>query len=144
MNLNPKSSKVVLVCAFGLLAAFFMPWIQFFGVGMSGYNLGRLGSYGNYAWIIPILAGVTILLTYSGINNRISGALSGIVPLAALSYGVLRIAREGGGESAGEILKIAGQVMSIGVWLTILFSIVIIIAARIDPAGTGQKQNQES
>ena len=74
MNMNPKSSKVVLVFAFGLLASFFMPWVQFFGVGMSGYNLGRLGSYGNYAWIIPILVGVTILLTYSGVNNRNIGA----------------------------------------------------------------------
>lgn len=49
--------------AFGLLAAFFMPWFQLFGVGISGYNLSKLGAYGNYAWAIPILTGATILVS---------------------------------------------------------------------------------
>lgn len=49
--------------AFGLLAAFLMPWFQLFGVGISGYNLSKLGAYGNYAWAIPILTGATILVS---------------------------------------------------------------------------------
>ena len=40
---------------------FFMPWIEFGGVGASGYSLAKLGSYGNQAWLIPILAGATLL-----------------------------------------------------------------------------------
>ena len=42
MNMNPQSSKHVLVCACGLLAAFFMPWFQLLGLGVSGYNLDEL------------------------------------------------------------------------------------------------------
>lgn len=122
-------SKSVLVCALGLLAAFFMPWVQLFGVGMSGYNLGQLGSYGNYAWVIPILAGATILCSFTGVNNRVIGAIAGIVPLGAILYGLIRLGGEGGHDATNGVLKIAGQVLSVGAWLTIIFSIVIIIEA---------------
>jgi len=145
MNMNPRSSKPVLVCAFGLLAAFLMPWVQFFGVGMSGYNLGQLGSYGNYAWVIPILAGATILLSFSEINNRGIGAIAGIVPLGAILYGLVRLAGEGGGQATKGVLDIAGQVLSIGAWLTIIFSIAIIIAALVQaPSGTSQSLKPEA
>lgn len=135
ISMNPNSSKPVLVCAFGLLAAFFMPWFQFFGSGISGYNLGQLGSYGNYVWVIPILAGATILLSFSGINNRGIGIIAGMVPLGAILYGLLRIGGEGGGRAIGNVLELAGQVLSIGAWLTIIFSISIIIAAVINKIG---------
>jgi len=134
MNLNPKSSKPVLVCAFGLLAAFFMPWVQLLGASMSGYNLGQLGSYGNYAWVIPILAGATILLSFSGMNNRAIGAVSGIIPLAAVFYFLVRIAGEGGGRATQGVIEVAGHILSIGAWLTIIFSIAIIIAAFVQTA----------
>ena len=135
--MNPNSSKPVLVCAFGLLVAFFMPWVA----GMSGYNLGQLGSYGNYAWAIPILAGVTILLSFSGINNRGIGVIAGIVSLGVILYDLLRLAGEEVGSRANEgILGLAGQVLLIGAWLTIIFSIVIIIAAIV-PVPVGVKQN---
>jgi len=145
MNMNPKSSKPVLVCAFGLLAAFFMPWVQFFGVGMSGYNLGQLGSYGNYAWVIPILAGATILLSFTGASNRGIGAVSGIVPLGAILYGLARIAGKGGGRATQGVMEVAGHVLSIGAWLTIIFSVGIIIAALVKtPAGTSGTRQPEA
>jgi hypothetical protein len=117
----------------GMLAAFFMPWIQLFGVGMSGYNLGRLGSFGNYAWAIPILAGATILLTFSGINNRGIGALAGAFPLGALAYGLIRLSNEGPPGAIQDALKMAQHVLSIGLYLTIIFSVAIIIVAACRP-----------
>ncbi len=145
MNLNPQSSKPVLVCAFGLLAAFFMPWIQLIGVGMSGYNLGQLGSYGNYAWVIPILAGATILLSFSGYNNRGVGAISGIVPLVAILYGLIRIAGEGGDRATQGVLEVAGHILSIGAWLTIILSVAIIIsAAEKSPASPPGNRQPEA
>jgi pSer/pThr/pTyr-binding forkhead associated (FHA) protein len=127
--MNPKSSKLVTICAAGLLAAFFLPWVQLFGVGVSGYDLGKLGSYGNYAWIIPILAGAAILVSISGASNRGIGALAGIVPLAAIGYGLLRLSRDGGIDATRGVLELAGHVLSIGAWLTIILSISIIVAA---------------
>jgi hypothetical protein len=129
MNISPESSKPVIVCAIGLLMAFLMPWIQVFGVGVSGYSLARLWSYGNYAWVIPILAGATLLLSFSGINNRLVGAIAGIVPLGGILY-VLAISHsQGPSPLQGPSVL---QILSIGAWLTIIFSIAIIIAACSD------------
>jgi hypothetical protein len=143
--MNPKSSKPVLVCAFGLLAAFFMPWLQYSGAALSGYNLGPLGTYANFVWVIPILAGATILLSFSGTNNRKLGAVSGIVPLGAVLYGLARIATAGGGGATQGMAELAGRVLLTGAWLTILFSIAIIIAALVQvPAGTTESRQPEA
>ncbi len=130
---RPNASKPVLYCAIGLLAAFFMPWVQLFGLGLSGYSLGKLGSYGNYAWVIPILAGATIWTSFSGANNRAVGILTGIVPLVAIFYGLVRIGGEGGPEATDGILNLAGHVLAIGAWLTIALSVAIILAALTPP-----------
>jgi len=107
-----------------------MPWVQLFGVGVSGYNLANLGSYGNYAWIIPILAGATVLATFSGIDNRRIGAVTGIVPLAAVAYVWTLLSNNGNSDAAqGVLVDVAQHTIAIGVYLTIIFSVAIIIAA---------------
>lgn len=131
-------SRPVLACAVGLLAAFFMPWIQLFGTGMSGYNLGRLGSYANYAWIIPMLVGATIWISLSGANNRVLGAVSGIVPLGAILYVLTRLGVAGGSDATSGAMNMAGRVLGIGAWLTIVLSIAIIIAALVPADATGE------
>jgi hypothetical protein len=153
--MNQQSSKPILVCAFGILAAFFMPWLQFLGAGMSGYNLGQLGSYGNFVWVIPILAGATILASFSGGNNRAIGVITGVVPLAALVYLLLSMTNsrsgmnvflfgEGGRATLGDILGAAGQFCSIGVYLTLIFCGAIIIAAATRPTKSPQETKSES
>lgn len=134
--MNPNSSKWVLVCAFGLLAAFFMPWFQLMGAGMSGYGLGKLGSYGNYVWIVPVLAGATILVTFMRNNNRWLGALSGIVPLGFLAFLLARLGAENGSDATRGAVQVAGQVFSIGAWLTVLFSIGIVVSALVQMPST--------
>ena len=98
---------------------------------MSGYNLGRLGSYGNYAWVIPILAGLTILVGFVGVSNRWIGAITGIVPIGGILYAMLRLDLKHGGSAAKEIGNVAGNVLSVGAWLTIILSIAIIFAALV-------------
>lgn len=136
MFMHTKSSKPVLILACCILGAFFLPWFQLFGFAASGYNLGRLGSYGNYAWIIPILAGATILVSLSGGPNRPVGAFTGIVPLAAILYGWVRLGSEGGGDAMSQVSQMAGQVLSIGAYITLLCSVAIIIAAAVPATAT--------
>ena len=124
-------SKPVLIFACCILGAFFMPWFQLFGVAATGYNLGQLGSYGNYAWIVPILSGATILLSLNGYNNRGVGAFTGIVPLAAIIYGIVRLVSEGGGDALRGVSEVVSHVLSVGAYVTIICSIGIIIAAEM-------------
>jgi hypothetical protein len=132
--MNKQSpSKPVLIFACCILGAFFMPWFQLFGFAVSGYNLGRLGSYGNYAWIVPILSGVTVITSLSGFGNRGIGALTGIVPLGAMIYGILRLGSGGGGDALNGVAKIVGEVLSIGAYVTIFCSVGIVLAASILP-----------
>ena len=143
MNLNTNPSTPVAVCAVGLLAAFFMPWVQIFGVGVSGYNLGQLGSYGTYAWIIPIVAGTALCLSFVDLDNRAIGAIAGIIPLGAILYALVRVGLEGGIEAMKVALELAWQAFSIGAWLTIIFSIAIIVAAVVY-APTDSRESQAS
>jgi len=141
VNLNVHSSTPVVVCAVGLVAAFFLPWIRIFGVGISGYNLGQLDSYGNYAWIIPIVAGITIVLSFIEVDNRAVGAVAGIIPLGAILYALVRVGLDGGIEAMKVALQLAWQAFSIGAWLTIVFGIAIIVAALVQtPAGARESQ----
>ena len=152
--MNSKSSKPVLICAFGLLAGFFMPWLQFMGAGMSGYNLGQLGSYGNYAWIVPILAGATILVSFAGGNNRGIGIVAGIVPIVALVYLLVTMtdSHSGpnmflfGGRPAGfdDAIKALGQVCAVGVYFTLISCVAIIIAAAVPSTGSPPEARQEA
>jgi len=142
--MSSRTPKPVTVCAVGLLAAFFMPWVSVFGTGMSGYNLGQLGSYGNYAWAIPILAGLTILISALGINNRGIGAITGIVPLAIILYTMLKLDLEVGSNAAEKVRIVALNFLSIGAWLTIVLSTAIIIAALVNrpPVGAAADTRQ--
>jgi hypothetical protein len=135
------SSKPVLILACCILGAFFMPWFQLFGEAASGYNLGQLGSYGNYAWIVPILSGATIIMSLTGYNNRGIGALTGIVPLGAIIYGLIRLGSEGGGDALNGLSEIVKHVLSVGAYITIICSIAIIIAALVPSQPNTNAQN---
>lgn len=81
----------------------------------------------------------------SGMNNGVVGAISGIVPLGAILYGLVRIARERGGRGIQAVLEVAREILSIGAWLTNIFSVAIIISAAVNtpasPSGTRQPES---
>jgi hypothetical protein len=129
MILHPKSSDLVIVFAIGLLVGFFLPWVQFLGFGISGYSLGKLGSYGNYAWIIPILASSTLIASFTGRDNRSIGTLTGVIPIVAILYLVANIID--GRRDAEDILEILIQVISIGGWITIICSLGLLIGGSL-------------
>ena len=53
-----------------LILFFFMPWAQLLGVSASGYELQKLGSYGNLAWLIPLGAVATIVAGFYGKRQK--------------------------------------------------------------------------
>jgi hypothetical protein len=114
-----------------LLVAFLMPWVEINHVGSSGLELAKLGSYGNYAWLIPIFATLTIVVSVSKTDNRVIGGLTGGIPLVALLYLYFRIRGEAGPEATIELLKNAPHVLGIGAYLAIVASLCLIFAAVI-------------
>lgn len=144
MNWHPESSKPVFFCAIGLIAAFLMPWVQIFGAGLSGYSLGQIGSYGNYAWVVPVLAGVTVLVTVAGANNRLVGAAAGAVPLLILLYWAARLGEQAGSRGLNNVFELAKHALAVGAWLTIGLCIAIIAFAVMKDVATSERSTSRS
>lgn len=122
------TSRAVAICALVIVGAFFLPWVKVFGAGISGYQLAQLGAEGNYAWIIPALAGLTLLVGASGSNNRAIGAITGVVPLAVLAYVFFKLT--GNGSAAGRVAwEVIAHIADVGAYLTLISSVLIILSA---------------
>lgn len=122
-------STPVLFCAGIMVLAFFMPWVQFFGLEASGYALSKFGDEGKVAWLIPILAGLVVLVSLNGKDNRALGIAAGVLPILAAVIGIVKLMEEMGPDNAMQLLDFASGAVGIGVWLTLVTSIAIIIAA---------------
>ncbi|NUM77077.1 hypothetical protein HUU40_22190 [candidate division KSB1 bacterium] len=130
---QPTSSSARLnlesICAAGMIAAFFLPWAQIFGFSASGYNLGKLGSYANLAWLIPGMSVAVIALRLAGKSIKIAALITGLMPFVGLLYGVSKI---------GDKLF---HVVGVGVYLTLALGLILILAslkASKDFRGTTQ------
>ncbi len=91
-----------------ILVSFFLPWTQLLGLGLSGYDLAKLGSYANWVWVVPLSA--CFLLYHCIAGNSVVRAqyFAGIAPWLGLLYGLVKV-----GENLFHIL-------SIGAYLTLI------------------------
>lgn len=128
--MNPQISKPVLFCAVGMLAAFFMPWVEIFGMGVSGFSLGKQGGDAACLWLVPILAGITIAVSVGARNNRPMGILTGVMLLLMLAFSLLRLSNAAGTNAVTQLL-------SVGFYATVLLCIAIIVFS-LAPARDGQ------
>ena len=123
-----QPSGAVALCSLVIVGAFFLPWVKVFGAGISGYQLSHLGAEGNFAWIIPVLAGLTLLVGASGSDNRAIGAITGVVPLAVLAYVFFKLT--GNGSVVGRIAwEVVTNIAGAGAYLTLISSVLIILSA---------------
>lgn len=100
-----------------IVVGFFMPWAQLFGFGASGYQMAKLGSYGNLAWLVPAAGVITLLLDWSGSSSRkVAGMAAGILPWLALVVGLRKVGYE------------IFQVLAIGAYVVLAASVVLIVA----------------
>lgn len=89
--MNTKLDRGITFAAVGILLAFFLPWVRVGESGVSGYELGKSGAYINWAWIVPLLAGLAIAIVYLGGNQRPFGALAALAPIFAFLFGLIRV-----------------------------------------------------
>ena len=109
------------LCALALMIFFFFPWAQvpFFFVNISGYTLGKIGSYGNWAWLSPAGGVGVIIVGLLGEERlqRVIGLITGAMPLVALLYGLSEIGQE------------LFHFLAIGAYCSILAGILLIFSA---------------
>ena len=91
-----------------ILVGFFLPWAQLLGQGISGYELGKVGSYGNWAWVAPLTAGYVLIRWFTGASVAGGQLAAGLAPFIGLLYGLANV---------GTGLF---HVLSIGAYLTLI------------------------
>jgi hypothetical protein len=125
---RPPSTPVMFFAGV-MVVAFFMPWVQFFGLEASGYALSKFGDEGKLVWLIPIVAGIAVLAGINGKDNRGIGVTAGVLPLVAALIGVVKLMEEAGPNASMRILDLGSNAIGIGVWLILAASIGVIWAA---------------
>ena len=79
-------AQLVNLCAVGLGVSFFLPWAQFLGANVSGFDLQKAGGGQLLLWLIPIFCAITIFAGITKRSQKIVGQLTGALPFAAGGY----------------------------------------------------------
>lgn len=106
-------SPATLGCA-AMILFFFMPWAQLLGFSASGYDLQKLGSYGNLAWLIPVFSGITIVVGFYGKRQKELAQLTGALPLLGLVYALVKVGPD------------VFHVLAIGAYLTLITAVALL------------------
>jgi hypothetical protein len=120
-----------------MLAAFFMPWFGLEGVGLSGFQVAKLGLHelGSdvgpvwLVWLIPITAGITLFVSVQGMSNRGWGFLAGFTPIAGFAYVFVKITGNSGEQGMRDAFEIFKHAFAVGSYLTLGTAVAIIIAS---------------
>ena len=79
-------SPYLILCAAGLAASFFMPWVKMFLGHTSGYDLQQLGDAHKLYWSVPVFAAVAIVSALTKKSQRTAAQFAGAVPYVILIY----------------------------------------------------------
>lgn len=129
------TSRIGMGSSIGLIASFLLPWVQLLGLGVSGYNLSQLGSYGNLAWVVPSVGIVCLLANTSkqalGRARKSASMLGALITGAGTIFVITQIS-----ERAGEGFWHA---IGIGVYVLLISSITLFVSGWMAPLETADK-----
>jgi len=69
--------------AIAVIIGFFMPWVTFWGQGVSGYDISKSA---DLVWIIPATATLVIAMAIHESGTRFMSFIAGIAPFALIAY----------------------------------------------------------
>jgi hypothetical protein len=108
---------LVSLLALGLLGCFFLPWLRFLGVGISGFTLQKEGEQALLLWITPILCAITIFSVSTPKSQGVGARMTGLSAFGILGYAVVKY-------GAGVL-----QALEVGAWLGLALGLALIVVA---------------
>jgi len=111
-------AQLVNLCALGLGISFFLPWVQFLGASVSGFDLQKAGDQQRLLWLIPIFSAITIFAGVTKRSQKIAGQLTGALPFAVGAYWYYKL--------GSDML----HVLSFGAYLSLAFGAALFILPR--------------
>lgn len=78
--------ELIGLCAVGLGVSFFLPWANFFGSNLSGFDLQKLGDEQRLLWLIPTCCALTMVFGVKKISQRIIGEITCALPFLVGGY----------------------------------------------------------
>mgnify|MGYP006898452019 CR=1 FL=1 len=113
-----------MILAVVILAAFFLPYMSFFGQSISAFQIVKGGGKAD-VYIMVLAPVAAILLLVGALNNEKytpSRSVLGILALVGWIYPIIRMFIDGG-SMAGQVFKILG----IGFWLGLVAALAVIL-----------------
>lgn len=111
-------AHLVNLCALGLGVSFFLPWVQFLGGNVSGFDLQKFGDQQRLLWLIPILCAITIFAGITKRGQQIAGQLSGTLPFVVGVYWYMKL--------GSDMLHI----LTFGAYLSLAFGGALLVLSR--------------
>jgi hypothetical protein len=111
-------AQLVNLCAAGLGVCFFLPWAQFLGASISGFDLQKAGGGQLLLWSIPVFCLITIFAGITKRGQQIAGQLAGALPFAIGIYWYMKL--------GGDLFRI----LAFGAYLSLGFGLALLILAR--------------
>jgi hypothetical protein len=111
-------TQLVNLCAAGLGVSFFLPWAQFLGGNVSGFDLQKAGDGQLLLWLIPIFCAITIFAGVTKRSQMIVGQLTGALPFCVGIYWYNRIGSD------------LTHILAYGAYLSLIFGAALFVLPR--------------
>ncbi|HEV2694136.1 MAG TPA: hypothetical protein VG347_14670 [Verrucomicrobiae bacterium] len=111
-------TELVNLCALGLGVSFFLPWAQFFGANLSGFDLQKMGDQHRLLWAIPVFCVVTIIAGFAKQSQKHVAQITGVLPYVVGVYWYLKLKDD------------LFHILTYGAFLSLAFGVALLILPR--------------
>ncbi|HEV2691995.1 MAG TPA: hypothetical protein VG347_03795 [Verrucomicrobiae bacterium] len=111
-------AELVNLCAVGLGVSFFLPWAQFFGANLSGFDLQKMGDQHRLLWAIPVFCIVTIIAGFAKQSQKHVAQIAGALPYVVGVYWYTKLKDD------------LFHILTYGAFLSLAFGIALLILPR--------------
>ena len=114
-------SQGIGLCAAIIALSFFLPWINFLGFKLSGFDFTQKSGGASFLlWVVPFFGIVALTASITKTNLKTAACLAGIAPLIVLGYGFT--------DSGADLLKM----LDVGGYIAIVAAFcMLILPARL-------------